>query len=1194
MYRPALVVGLGGTGVLALRHLKAELLSTQERKLPAQIKLVALDTVQEQGTSIEGGTRLAMLRTELEPGEYYWIGGDVYEYVRQVADGEHPHVSSWFQAEVYLRALGRASFDLRRGAGQLRQFGRLAIFKDVSAPARSNIYTLLDRTIGDIRDTGFFTNLDVYLVASVAGGTGAGMFIDIAYLVRQIAKHQHNLGVSMRGFLVLPEAFGAIPGGVKDPMRARALACMRENERFVVDYEARIGYPIHYHATGPEGGIWRSSISERLFDFLYYLDGHRDRNVLTNVLPEFGVTATIADAIAGMLDRPESEAEDRYAQHGANVLTQAATAGITTGPKERIPFDATLGSYTISLPMAHIIEELSYRLAQEAFYTMLVPVEPDRDGFPTRLAPAANAETLNVRGRDGALKFLESDEIQSWRGEEKASGTSFLKEVLKVSTGYGPQNPGLINELASREVRTWLNDYLEPQGETGPIQAMRERVNQELYHQLIDDVKPSRRGEQPAGAFNRILRGVEQYKGYRLGRVDPRTGQRVGGQHQLALAEYERFHIERFNRLLELQSLNILNGGMRPDAAPSQQLGGKLGYLQDFLAGLEQLMGIFLQAMNESAEMRQQQGLRQAAEQSAETARRDLEQKPGGFGAGGRQKRYLNAEQELIEVLRTDIVANTVRSIVQAILAHIQTLRINGDQWAKTLGLGYDSLYSFLLRGRKELTDMIQAENQVRVRERVWDQSYVEELFSEYAQKKIMGVDSLLGSLNWRYDRRQVAGGEEICFQLQVKSSSGGVEILGFQDQKRNLGLLLEPARAVFRDVWRQESVLKYLMRAFPDPNKLAEMLDAKNGVLLNIREGTDVVPANFLHIACSNDPLERAYLDQVEARLVRLRAAGKLSGVIDSADRFNCRLIYTLDLVPLDQIESYRTSLPAYRRFTEVREGDGQARRLGREVLHNFPAEVNAVKYETRLRELKQRAREYHNDVVLQFEDIERFKLFARCWAFDVIRRDQVSGEGGGMLNFYGLFLESEKDELGRVGMDKPAVEIRLSKPQPETADLLGALKTFNYIRESVGDTYEPINYDRVRRALDAAKEKNLDTLTEPQIADPQVEEKQSAESAQHPKPRDSQCEPQFPMEETDRVRLENLADALRKKRACRLYAERYHLIQKREEVQRDAKEDGRLISDVSAAFYLALSDDIRNVEIAINDTLGISAGLA
>ena len=325
MYRAALVIGLGGTGVLTLRHLKAQLLASKERRVPPQVRLIALDTVKEekQSDQTSGDVQIAALRTELDPGEYFWIGGDVYDLVREVDRGEHSHIGSWFQARSYLESLPRASFSLERGAGQLRQFGRLAVFHDVAAPAKSSIKSLIDRAIGEIISTGHRGSIDVFLVASVAGGTGAGMFVDLAYLVRQIAQVEHGgLNINLRGFLVLPEAFSGIPGGVKPGMRARAFACMRENKRFMVDFQYEHGYPMYYHAAG-QGGIWRNTISLKVFDFLYHVDGQSQKNPLTHVLPELGVPAAIADAVAAMLDRSQEGSEDVYARHASNVMAES-------------------------------------------------------------------------------------------------------------------------------------------------------------------------------------------------------------------------------------------------------------------------------------------------------------------------------------------------------------------------------------------------------------------------------------------------------------------------------------------------------------------------------------------------------------------------------------------------------------------------------------------------------------------------------------------------------------------------------------------------------------------------------------------------------------------------------------------------------------------------------------------------------
>jgi len=1157
MYKPALVIGLGGTGVLTLRHLKAELLGSEQRKLPPQVRLVALDTVQEEKKSREGEVLLAALKTELEPGEYYWIGGDIYEYVRQVDRGEHPHVSSWFQAAQYLRSLPRAAFTLQRGAGQLRQFGRVAIFKDVAAPAQSAIYNIITRAISDIRGTGRFNSLDVYLVASVAGGTGAGMFVDIAYLVRQIAKFDARLGVTLRGFLVLPEAFSKIPGGIKDSMRARAVACMRENKRFMVDFDYELGYPMHYHPSGVES-IWYSSMKEKLFDSVFHVDGQRQKNPLTDVLPEFGVAAMIADAIAAMLDKPREETEDRYAQHAANVITQAAEQGLAVGNQKSTAFDSAVGAFTISLPMHHILEDLSYRLALEVLEAMLAPARRDEDGYPTALADDMNAEVPGVRGRNAAARFLSAAEVQALGSGQKVAGTQLLKEILRVANSYSPQNPALISELSARDVRTW-EYHLDPPGDTAEIRAVRERVQQELNSTLKAEVAPARR-EHPQDALKRIFSGVEMYKAYHLGREDPRTGQRVGGQYRMALQDYASIHLERFKLMLQVETINILNGGLNPDDPASTRKGGKLGYLMDFLGGVEEILGLFLRALNEAKKMREARQIRQTAENAVLAARREYEQKPGGFGASARQNRYLDAEQRLIDALRASVVEDMVRATANEMLEYTKSLRLSAESWAKTLGIGYDSIYALLLRGRRQIAEMINAENQVRVRHIVWDSEYEERLYRKYAKELRNGLDTFMERLEWRLERKQIGDREEFGYQLVVRTDEQTQDTLGLRGQERNLEILLKPSRDIFRSAWDQESILKYLMEKYPRHEELADFLSGKNEPCLQLRGGK-VVPSNYLHIAFGNDPTERKYLDDVKYRLESTtQARGKLNDIINSADRFRCRSIMLLDLVPVDQIESYRASEPAYRSYVETVGDDTIRGRLGRETLHIFPAEVNAARFESRLHELQMPPREFHNDVVLQLENLDNFQLFVRCYAFGVVRRATIPGSAGGYESFYCLELPPEQLHDGVYGEVK-GTTIYLTKPGPGDPDLLDAIRTFNYVGKDVRpEYYQIIEYPRVRRALESARSATVEVLTSGTLALP----------------------------ERITSRWNGLSDTEREK-IRRLYAERMVLAEKRDEQEKLARSETLPIRarDLHTLFYLALADDVRNIENAIDDIL-------
>lgn len=1174
MYRAALVIGLGGTGVLTLRHLKAQLLASQERRVPPQVKLIALDTVRDekQADQKSGEVPIAAMRTDLDPGEYFWIGGDVYDFVREVDRGGHPHIGSWFQARTYLESLPRASFALERGAGQLRQFGRLAIFHDVAAPAKSSIKSLIDRAIQDIRRTGYQGSLDVFLVASVAGGTGAGMFVDMAYLVRQIAREEHSgLNVIVRGFLVLPEAFGGIPGGVKPSMRARAFACMRENKRFMVDFQYEHGYPMYYHASG-EGGVWRNSIRTKLFDTLYHVDGQSQKNPLNHILPELGVPAAIADAIAAMLDKPKEGGEDVYARHTTNVMTEA---GKSAEAVKTTSFDSAIGVYSLLLPMHHITSWLAHRLALQALAILLEPGRKDEDGYPVSLKPDANAEMPGVRGRDVAIRFLQAGEVQSLRSGERVAGTPFYQEVARIALAYRPNDATLAMELASRDAKAW-EQHLDPPGETSEVAAIRQRVQKELSSRLTDEVPANQRGESAASAVERIQRGIETYKGFHLGREDMRTGQRQGGEYRKALAEYVRFQLERYRRMLEVECENILNGGQSADQPASVHRGGKLGYLIDFLEGIETYLGRFLTAMNEARDQREAQGQKAGAVTAAQGARQDLEANPGGLFGGRRRQAYVEAEQRLIDVEKTLIIEEVVRGLVDDMLQHTRGLREDAQAWANTLGLGYHSLYGRLLRGERQIRDAIAAEQKVPVREIVWDEAYLQQLYTRYVEEtRPSGVDEYLAGLTWRHEQRRVGLRDEFGFGLSVKVFEDAEKNrFGRQSQDRNLELLLKPGEQRFRIVWEQESILKYLMMTrYPDPNELADRLAEKGDILL-AAGGKTVVPANYLHVAHGTDPDERRYLDTVQRRLQdKTGAKGKLNEVVNSADRFALRLVHTTDLIPLDEVRSYKASEADYwSQSGEVEDGRGIRGKLGRETLHIFPAEVNAARLESRIAgsDLKIKPRALHNDVVLQMEDMPRFHLFVRCWAFGLIHRDQEVAPAGGYQNFWCLDLP-EKD-TGSVRGPEPPVRYYLTEPKPGEPGLVDAMTTWNYQRRDVRqEPYQRIDYARAQQALQETRNKTVAELRGQGL--------------------------QFPAFLVARVEALRQKDKARAERFELLWAERQHLERRQQELRQqifkapaggDNPNERQLVeADAAIALYLTLAQDIDSLNLAMDDIL-------
>ncbi len=1178
MYRPAIVIGLGGTGVLALRHLKTSLMATEQRVMPMQVKLIAVDTV-KGGPSADTTkeSKLAALRMALDPGEYFWVGGSVKDHVQRVSKGEQPQVGSWLQAQSYLANLPDAAFNLEQGAGQLRQFGRLAIFKDVYTPGSSVIKYLFEKAVEDIRKAAVnVSTIDVFLVASVAGGTGAGMFVDVAYLARKFAK-QKSIEIRLKGFLVLPEAFSAISGGVTSAMRARAFACMRENKRFMVDFQHEHGYPMYYHDSGADP-IWRSSIHAKLFDHLYHVDGTSEMNDLTGVLPEQGVSAVIADAIGAMLDKPQDDREDVYARHIANVLIQA---GLAPEAESTTSFDSAFGCYSMILPMQQIVEWLSYKLALVAFERVFPATS--RDGaYISALAEDANGESSGS-GRNRSVSFLQTDQVTSLRKEDEKSAvnTEFVHDVAHLASRYNEADDSVQRVLDGREASEWER-LLKPTGEG--LDSYHTRIAN-ASKPLKDEVPPNEKGETPEGALKRIKEGVNKYKKDYLGKEDEKAGTRSGGEYRKALEKYAESQLERYRLLLEIECKNILNGGKDQSDNASIHLGGKLGYLIACLDGIESHLGRFGKAVDATRSHLPRVEKTKANRKAANDALETLEEKPGGIWSGHRRSVYIEAEQELVLHERALIAEDVANKLVQDMTKHTKNLKEDAQRWSKALAVGYDSVHGHLTRGESKISAIIAAEKQVPVREYVWDEQYLADLYLRYVGENLpgsgavpdkdavpdenvivgdgdsgsvakSGVDALLEGIVWRYEERK-GSNPGFGFRFVVNNEGLG------SSQEANLEVVLTPARAVFGTAWRQESILNYLMHygRFKLAGDLAGHLARKTGLLLNA-DSVSKVPANYLHVTHGAKTEEVDYLNATTTQMAAVtHAIGLLSDKVNSADRFALRLVYTADLIRLVDIDSYKTAETDYWAYG----GDvsGAKGAFGREIIHVFPAEVNAARLESHIQgTLTITPRALHNDIVLQMEDMERFRLFVRCWAFDVIHRDQEEGSNG-WLNFWCLDLPSVPTT--GTGDDIPAVKIYLTRPVADgDPDFVEAMKCWSYERKDARrdrNLQLKIDYGRVGDQAKAARDQVVAAL----------------EKAGEPKDKDYERH------------FAGLQDEAEKKRLKKLWLERSYLKKKQGVLRKDIDDKSKdiLAQDVAVGLYLVLDESVKSLTSNMDEML-------
>ncbi|VXD23352.1 conserved hypothetical protein [Planktothrix serta PCC 8927] len=205
-------IGLGGTGrdvLMRLRRLIVEQYGDLT-KLPI-VSFVHIDTdkTATQGSSLKTGNTYRGVDLSFRDSEKInaiLTAAEVTNFVQGVEQrsnydrqGPYDHISRWFPPQL-LRNI-RA---VEEGAKGIRPVGRLAFFHNYQK-IRTAIETAERRTMGHeaiLLKSGLKVDpgLNIFVVGSLCGGTGSGMFLDIAYSLRKLYGDK---GTQLLGYLVI-------------------------------------------------------------------------------------------------------------------------------------------------------------------------------------------------------------------------------------------------------------------------------------------------------------------------------------------------------------------------------------------------------------------------------------------------------------------------------------------------------------------------------------------------------------------------------------------------------------------------------------------------------------------------------------------------------------------------------------------------------------------------------------------------------------------------------------------------------------------------------------------------------------------------------------------------------------------------------------------------------------------------------
>lgn len=293
MAMQALVMGFGGTGAHILTALK-ELTVLKAGKVPDSIKFLLFDTIADwepgKAVQIVGGAAEEKLAegseraTSLDPAtEYFYLSDHdpdlkthVYTFLdpKQGNPERYPHVKDWLHAAWLGQYIAQANLGIVQGAAQQRQIGRFAMFQN-----SDRIVARVGSLIRDLSQHARGADVNVWIIGSSAGGTGAGCLLDAAYLTHLAAG---NIRSKLTGVIVLPNVYSGV-GGISlgraysllrelDRVQGRGSEGIPSNDRYSSNNRGAIASHVCYDARMQNV----ATVKNKVFDDLFYLGSECD------------------------------------------------------------------------------------------------------------------------------------------------------------------------------------------------------------------------------------------------------------------------------------------------------------------------------------------------------------------------------------------------------------------------------------------------------------------------------------------------------------------------------------------------------------------------------------------------------------------------------------------------------------------------------------------------------------------------------------------------------------------------------------------------------------------------------------------------------------------------------------------------------------------------------------------------------
>ncbi|MFT5194677.1 MAG: hypothetical protein ACI85U_001686, partial [Candidatus Promineifilaceae bacterium] len=654
-----------------------------------------------------------------------------------------------------------------------------------------------------------------------------------------------------------------------------------------------------------------------------------------------------------------------------------------------------------------------YELGQDLLLNLLKPrTQPDKferleaHGADRHLALAAPDKNEEDKGYSGYSRSRQLfTQTVSYQGENSRPSL-FMGRVADFNGRVKDGDRAVIIDTVARSGgakgsksasgRGWSAIYPDI-GDDPQFEALVKEVKEQMGYRPLS---LGRRDKEKAEEARARFRDIPDHIRSRFGGIitsDEEGVDEFYGQFGDILDRVDKTHLTIFKRHMRLKVIEILMG--QSDSALIAR-SGKLGYAWSYLNGVVDELDDFLKLMEEIRKKREQVKpelkLKEASLQAEKIMHDMLGKRLLLFWESPKVKQsedsYLRIMTRLVDARREDILHIYVSQTARQMKKLATEARESIQAWIWHLTTGDDSsslpgLWDSVRKGKEGLQaahgyDTKADKVQMLVGE---DRPEFEDAEREKALSRIKWELNYVGSparlhINLMVDPESEMEGEarQILENPLFQSSPELKE----DKAKKNYAKLMGLARRQFKGVVARTSVEEVIRERYPDPAQFVTDIAAASAEPLfeGFSGAASKKKTNLIRVQSDNPYFSGA--DGVEGELRNHNNLNRDTQdetysiqVVGSENKYKMTFVRTDDLYSFEHFQAWHDCKDAYKNHVEQDERKGNY--MEAELLHNFPAEAQAVKYERILSQKGESYEPLHPRVVMLLEDVRSMRQF-------------------------------------------------------------------------------------------------------------------------------------------------------------------------------------------------------------------------